>query len=323
MFTEEDSLKRFHNAQQQNPACRYLTGYTYDTAYSEIQAGMKCGHWIWYVFPQLKTLGHSDKAIFYGIRDLNEACNYLRDPILFKNYHAMVILVQEKLIAGITLETLMGGTTDAQKLASSLTLFHAAASHLAPEAPQFKVLENHCQTLLDSISKQNYGSCTATAAALEPALKSTPEIIPDNSCELILVRELDGYIKQRDQEPSYWFQGLFKGFSKRDKLKAALSMRLQLNGSIDKHPELADIIKRNGFDMQQLLQRDIQQDHNILQQGRLGERLRKGLGWSLTEMWSRLEELLPKPKERHGKDDRRAVGESISGDWDVSVYFMR
>ena len=48
----------------------------------EITAGEKQGHWIWYVFPQLKGLGMSWTSEFYGIADLDEAKEYLAHPVL-------------------------------------------------------------------------------------------------------------------------------------------------------------------------------------------------------------------------------------------------
>lgn len=54
----------------------------YKTALKEIKNGLKESHWIWYIFPQLKGLGMSHYSEFYGIEDLEEATNYLNDPIL-------------------------------------------------------------------------------------------------------------------------------------------------------------------------------------------------------------------------------------------------
>ena len=69
------SLERFHQAQ-----ARKWGGYA--SALAEIRKGRKSGHWIWYVFPQLDGLGHSSTARSYALRDLDEACAYLRDPLL-------------------------------------------------------------------------------------------------------------------------------------------------------------------------------------------------------------------------------------------------
>ena len=56
--------------------------YTYADALNEIKDGHKQGHWIWYVFPQIKGLGHSYKSEFYGIASTEEAKAYLGHPIL-------------------------------------------------------------------------------------------------------------------------------------------------------------------------------------------------------------------------------------------------
>lgn len=125
-----ERLKRFHD--QQDHIDEYPFKETvYQKAYREIAAGMKTSHWIWYIFPQLKSLGYSSTAKEYGISDFNEACDYLRDPILFTRYYDMVKLVADKLAEGIDVLTLMGSDTDAKKLASSLTLFQLAAQKLA------------------------------------------------------------------------------------------------------------------------------------------------------------------------------------------------
>lgn len=70
-------LDRFVNAQDSET-------YTYADALTEIKDGHKQGHWIWYVFPQIKGLGHSYKSEFYGISSKEEAKVYLEHPILGK-----------------------------------------------------------------------------------------------------------------------------------------------------------------------------------------------------------------------------------------------
>ena len=65
-------LERFIEAQK----------YDYDGALREIKNGLKQGHWIWYVFPQIKGLGHSYNSEFYGISSKEEAKAYLEHPVL-------------------------------------------------------------------------------------------------------------------------------------------------------------------------------------------------------------------------------------------------
>ena len=65
-------LERFIEAQK----------YDYDGALSEIKNGQKRGHWIWYIFPQIKGLGHSYNSEFYGISSKEEAKAYLDHPVL-------------------------------------------------------------------------------------------------------------------------------------------------------------------------------------------------------------------------------------------------
>lgn len=54
----------------------------YPNALREIQKGRKRSHWMWYIFPQLKGLGHSSTAQYYGLSGLEEARQYLEHPLL-------------------------------------------------------------------------------------------------------------------------------------------------------------------------------------------------------------------------------------------------
>ncbi len=95
----------------------------YETALHEIQNGRKQSHWMWFIFPQLKGLGQSSTSEYYGIKDLEEAKAYLRDPYLGKN-------LREISAALLTLPTQdaqkVMGWPDCLKLKSSMTLFALA-----------------------------------------------------------------------------------------------------------------------------------------------------------------------------------------------------
>ncbi len=54
----------------------------YPTVLAELRAGAKRSHWIWFVFPQLRGLGHSATAQRFGISSLAEARAYLDHPVL-------------------------------------------------------------------------------------------------------------------------------------------------------------------------------------------------------------------------------------------------
>lgn len=74
------NLQRFLNAQ--NSGGLYDNMPPYQTALQEINNGHKRSHWIWYVFPQMKGLGHSRLSDFYGINGREEAYAYIEHPIL-------------------------------------------------------------------------------------------------------------------------------------------------------------------------------------------------------------------------------------------------
>ena len=149
------SLERFYKAQAGRSA-------DYDTALTEIRAGGKRSHWIWYIFPQIEGLGRSSMARDYAIRDLDEACAYLRDPLLRARYEEIVAAVSEQLVRGIRLEDLMGSRIDALKLVSSLTLFRAAAEQLAREDSTFTSLAERLAALLGQTARQDYLPCDFT-----------------------------------------------------------------------------------------------------------------------------------------------------------------
>ena len=76
------NLLRFIHAQDSGGI--YEGTSTYQTALEEIKNGYKRTHWIWYVFPQMKGLGHSELSNFYGINGREEAYAYMENPILSK-----------------------------------------------------------------------------------------------------------------------------------------------------------------------------------------------------------------------------------------------
>ena len=63
---------------------RFITAQetVYAQAFKEIREGQKKGQWMWYIFPQIKGLGHSYNSEFYGISSKEEAKAYLEHPVL-------------------------------------------------------------------------------------------------------------------------------------------------------------------------------------------------------------------------------------------------
>jgi uncharacterized protein (DUF1810 family) len=154
------SLTRFHDAQESRWA-----GYA--TALAEMRAGRKTSHWIWYIFPQIGGLGRSSTAREYALGDLDEACAYLRDPQLRSRYEEIARAVAEHISRGAPVEELMGGSTDAHKLVSSLTLFRLAATQLAEDDPGYAPLAALCGTILERTETQGYPPCEFTLERCE------------------------------------------------------------------------------------------------------------------------------------------------------------
>ena len=87
---------------------------------SELRAGRKQSHWMWFVFPQLKGLGHSWMAGEFGISGRDEAEAYLRHPVLGPRLRECTALVNS--IEGRSIERIFG-YPDYLKFRSCMTLF--------------------------------------------------------------------------------------------------------------------------------------------------------------------------------------------------------
>jgi uncharacterized protein (DUF1810 family) len=93
---------------------------------AELAAGEKRTHWMWFVFPQLASLGRSATAKRYGIASRAEAQAYARHPLLGPRLVEGTRLVQA--VRGRSLHEVFGSPDDL-KFGSCMTLFHAAAPH--------------------------------------------------------------------------------------------------------------------------------------------------------------------------------------------------
>ena len=98
---------------------------------AELAAGRKTSHWMWFIFPQLKTLGRSATAKHYGIASQNEARGYWRHELLgprLVHCTSLVCHVDSRSVHDIF------GSPDDLKFRSCLTLFRA----VAPQEPIFE-----------------------------------------------------------------------------------------------------------------------------------------------------------------------------------------
>lgn len=106
------ALERFVRAQET----------VYDTALREISQGWKQSHWMWFIFPQVAGLGHSEMSRRYAISDIEEAQSFLAHPLLGPR----LINICKALSShrGKTAHQIFGSPDD-MKLKSSMTLFAA------------------------------------------------------------------------------------------------------------------------------------------------------------------------------------------------------
>ena len=121
MPTDPHHLDRFITAQDE----------IYSSALNELRVGCKQGHWMWFIFPQIDGLGHSQVARSYAIRSLNEAAAYLSNPVL----GARLIECCEALLLhpDRSAHEILGSPDD-MKLRSCVTLF----AQIHPTHPVFE-----------------------------------------------------------------------------------------------------------------------------------------------------------------------------------------
>lgn len=92
----------------------------YAIALEEVRSGRKSSHWMWYIFPQLRGLGQSNPAWYYGIEDLEEASAYLAHPVLGQRLRE---ITQAALELPETDPMKIFGWSDNMKFRSCMTLF--------------------------------------------------------------------------------------------------------------------------------------------------------------------------------------------------------
>jgi uncharacterized protein (DUF1810 family) len=97
----------------------------YDRALSELRAGKKQSHWMWYIFPQIEGLGHSPMSARYSIKSAAEARAYLDHPILGPRLRECATVVRD--IVGRSAIQIFGSPDDL-KVRSSATLFAAVSN---------------------------------------------------------------------------------------------------------------------------------------------------------------------------------------------------
>ncbi len=126
-------LDRFLIAQQMD----------YQNALEEIKSGRKRSCWMWFIFPQIEGLGHSEMARYYAIKDMEEAKAYLEHPTLGSR---LIEISQALLEVESNDAAAVMGWPDNLKLKSSMTLFALAK----PECEVFqKVLDKFFQGEMD------------------------------------------------------------------------------------------------------------------------------------------------------------------------------
>ena len=117
----------------------------YRTALAEIRSGRKSGHWIWFIFPQLKGLGHSAFSEYFGLDGLGGAEAFYADRTLHRHLREITEALLQ--LEETDINRIMPGI-DALKLRSSMTLF----DRVSPDDIFEKVLDRYYGGHRDSIT---------------------------------------------------------------------------------------------------------------------------------------------------------------------------
>ena len=96
----------------------------YQQALAELRAGQKRSHWMWFIFPQHRDLGHSATAKFFGLSGADEARAFAAHPVLGPRLRESTAALLEHLGQKSAGEIL--GPVDAMKLLSSMEIFAEA-----------------------------------------------------------------------------------------------------------------------------------------------------------------------------------------------------
>src|SRR3954454_7616642 len=125
---------------------RFVTAQApvFAAAIDELKAGQKRSHWMWFIFPQMRGLGHSPTAQFYGISSLDEARAYLAHPVLGPRLMRCTEAVLA--VEGRSLHAIFGSPDDL-KFCSSMTLFALAAG--GDESVFRQALARYCGGRMD------------------------------------------------------------------------------------------------------------------------------------------------------------------------------
>jgi uncharacterized protein (DUF1810 family) len=128
---------------------RFVAAQTpvFATVLEELRAGRKRTHWMWFVFPQLRGLGRSTMADYYGISSPCEARAYLAHPLLGRRLTACTEIVLA--CEAQSLHQIFGSPDDV-KFASSMTLFALAAG--TQESVFQSSLARWCGGVMDDIT---------------------------------------------------------------------------------------------------------------------------------------------------------------------------
>ena len=146
LMFENTDINRFIEAQE----VPYFCGYK--QALEEVKNGRKINHWIWYIFPQLRCLGRSSRAHYYGIADRDEAQRYLEHPILGARIREITeVLLEHKDKTALSIF----GDIDAIKVRSCMTMFDfLSPNDIFGEVIRSFYNEERCETTLKVMQQE-------------------------------------------------------------------------------------------------------------------------------------------------------------------------
>jgi len=124
----------------------------YDRALTELGAGQKRSHWIWFIFPQIKGLGMSEMSVRFAIASLDEAKAYLEHDVLGPRLRKCTETVLA--LENTTVDEIFGYPDDL-KFRSSITLFAKASEEDSVFA---HALKKYFNGVMDEATLRQLGS---------------------------------------------------------------------------------------------------------------------------------------------------------------------
>ena len=126
-YRPHDGVRRTPTFMPMNDVSRFADAqdFVWYTAIEEMAEGHWQSHWMWFMFPQLRGLGKSRLARYFGLENPAEAAAFWDDELLENRLLSCIHVLLDLPETFSAVDIL--GSIDAQKLRSCMTLFESVS----------------------------------------------------------------------------------------------------------------------------------------------------------------------------------------------------